>query len=116
MLLIIILILFILFLKYIRNPSVLEFPDGILFFYSMENCPHCILMDHQLELLQEEFNDIKVFKITLKSDSSLEYSEDSENLKNYSKRKVVTAYPTFIFRNKIHLGSMNKDELLNFFK
>jgi hypothetical protein len=99
-----------------REQNTIKIPDNTLFFYSMENCPHCILMEYQFMILEKELSNIKIFKITLKKDGSLEYSTDSEELKQASLQNKVDSYPTFMFSNRVHLGSMERDELLNFIK
>lgn len=108
------LILYLFFKK--REQKIIKIPDDTLFFYSMENCPHCLLMEYQFMLLEKEMANVKIFKITLKKDGSVEYSNDSEELKQASLKNKVDGYPTFMFSNKIHLGSMERDELLNFIK
>lgn len=109
------LLFFYLFFKK-RDKNIVKIPNNVLFFYSMENCPHCLLMEYQLAFLEKELSNMEIFKITLKKDGSVEYSNDSEELKQVSLQNKIDAYPTFMFSNKVHLGSMERDELLNFIK
>ena len=99
-----------------RDKNIVKIPNNTLFFYSMENCPHCLLMEYQFMFLEKELSNMEIFKITLKKDGSLEYSNDSEELKQASLQNKIDAYPTFMFSNRVHLGSMERDELLNFIK
>jgi|TARA_B110000208_G_scaffold116922_1_gene143250 hypothetical protein len=99
-----------------RDKNIVKIPSNTLFFYSMENCPHCLLMEYQFMFLEKELSNMEIFKITLKKDGSVEYSNDSEELKQVSLKNKIDAYPTFMFSNKVHLGSMERDELLNFIK
>lgn len=110
----VVLIIYLVFKKH--EQKIIKIPNDTLFFYSMENCPHCLLMEYQFMLLEKEMSNVKIFKITLKKDGSVEYSNDSEELKQASLQNKVDAYPTFMFSNKVHLGSMERDEVLNFIK
>lgn len=110
MLIIILIITIIIYLIYpIKN----NVPNGVLFFYSMEDCPHCLIMEQELKNQDDKLSKIKVFKITLKKDGSLEYSHDSEVLKKLSLKNKVSGYPTFMYKDKIHVGSLETHELLN---
>lgn len=86
-------------------------PDGTLFFYSMEGCPHCDTMENVLKTLNL---DINIFKINLKSDLTREYSGDSEEYKRLSQEINVDAYPTLIIGKSRHTGTMTQEELKKF--
>lgn len=114
MLIILLIILIVLVLIYTGMNKV-NVPEGVLLFYSMEDCPHCLLMEQQLKIQEDKLSKIKVFKITLKKDGLIEYSEESEDLKklSLSLENKVNGYPTFMYKDKVHIGSMDTDELLN---
>ncbi len=114
LLLILVLTLFLYYSLFFKNNT--KIPDGVLFFYSMEECPYCVLMENELHLLNDELSKIKIFKITLKKDSSVEYSEDLKDLKSLSLKNKVESYPTLMYLDRVNVGFMKKEELLNFIK
>ena len=86
-------------------------PSGMLFFYSMEGCPHCDTMQSVLDTLDPS---ITVFKITLKSDLTLDYSDDSEEYKRLSKENIPDGYPMLVTSESKHTGTMTEIELKKF--
>ena len=95
-----------------KNKMVMsKVPSGTLFFYSMEGCPHCDTMQSVLDLLNPS---IRVFKITLKSDLTLDYSDDSEEYKRLSKENVPDGYPMLVIGDTKHTGTMTEAELKKF--
>ena len=86
-------------------------PDGTLFFYSMEGCPHCVTMENVLKTLNP---DINVFKIILKSDLTIDYSQNSESYKKLSKEIIPDGYPMLVIGESKHTGTITEEKLKNF--
>ena len=84
-------------------------PENVLFFYSMDNCPYCEIMENLLENIN-----IEIFKINLKTDFSIEYSTDNTEYKRLSKEISLDGYPTLVFNNSVKVGSMSEEELKKF--
>ena len=95
-----------------KREEQISIPEGYLFYYSMEGCPYCEKMQKVLD--STDIGEIKILKINLKKDSNLEYSIDDENMKNESGKYTIEAYPTLLFKDQKHLGSLSQEELLIF--
>lgn len=109
---ILLIVLIIFYMVYFnKREEKISIPEGYLFFYSMEGCPYCEKMQKVLE--STDIGEIKVFKINLRG-AKTEYSIDDENMKNECSKYSIEAYPTLLFKDQKHLGSLSQEELLIF--
>ena len=86
-------------------------PKGVLFFYSMENCFFCEMLETQLNYTDHRY---EVFKITLKSDGTKRYSKYNKEYIKLSEEFMIEGYPTLIIHKNSHLGRMTDEELNKF--
>jgi len=86
-------------------------PKGVLFFYSMENCIFCDMLQTQLNYTKHNY---EIFKITLKSDGTKRYSKYNKEYIKLSEQFLIDGYPTLIIHKNSHLGRMTDTELCKF--
>ncbi len=111
MILLLIIFLIIIFLLLSnKKQDTYNVPDGIVFFYTLENCKHC-------DEMKKRINYDNVFEINISSDGKAYlYSSDNEEYMKLSQEIEVKRYPTLVKKDKMQVGNLDDLELKNFFE